>query len=99
MLKTWARERSGEPRGELPFHVLGLGAQHRLADAAELAGERGVDVVADFGLLAGLGRAASVEVAVSRPTMPSGVPSTLASISRGSSARITSTVTLNLNFM
>ena len=34
-----------------------------------------------------------------RPTTPSGVPSTLASISLGGSARVTSTVTLKLNFM
>src|ERR1700730_17324798 len=39
------------------------------------------------------------DVAVNRPTMPSGVPSTLASIWRGASARTTSTVTLNLNFI
>jgi hypothetical protein len=38
-------------------------------------------------------------VAVMRPTTPSGVPSTLASISLGGSARVTSTVTLKLNFM
>src|SRR5262249_5318537 len=37
------------------------------------------------------------ERAVSRPTIPSGVPSILASISRGGSARATSTATLNLN--
>src|SRR5260370_27930478 len=30
---------------ELPFHLLGLGAQHRLAEAAELAGKRRVDLV------------------------------------------------------
>ena len=38
-------------------------------------------------------------LAVSRPTIPSGAPSTLASISRGGSARTNSTVTLNLNDM
>src|SRR5262249_42028794 len=39
------------------------------------------------------------EVAVMRPTTPSGVPSTFASISVGGSARLSSTVTLKLNFM
>ena len=39
-----------------------------------------------------------IDFAVRRPTTPSGVPSILASISEGSSARVTSTVTLNLNF-
>src|SRR5262249_3144597 len=39
------------------------------------------------------------DVAVMRPTMPMGVPSTVASISRGGSARVTATVTLNANFM
>ena len=37
------------PLGELPFHLLGLGAQHRLAEAAELAGQRGVDLIAHLG--------------------------------------------------
>ena len=37
--------------------------------------------------------------AVMRPTMPSGVPSTFASISLGGSERVTSTVTLKLNFI
>src|SRR5262249_22025941 len=37
------------------------------------------------------------EVAVSRPTTPIGVPSTLASMMSGGASRVTSTVTLNRN--
>jgi len=41
--------------GELPFHLLRLRAQHRLAEAAELAGQRGLDFVGDLGVVAGFG--------------------------------------------
>ena len=43
------REGCAQPLGELPFHLLGLGTQHRLAEAAELAGQRRVDLVAHLG--------------------------------------------------
>ena len=42
-------EGSAQPLRELPLHLLGLGAQHRLAQAAELAGQRGVDLIAHLG--------------------------------------------------
>src|SRR5271169_43689 len=38
-----------KPRSKLPFHLLGLRLEHRLAEAAELAGERGFDLVIDLG--------------------------------------------------
>src|SRR5215471_9962314 len=40
-----------------------------------------------------------VDTAIKRPTMPSGVPSILASIRSGGDSRVTSTLTLKLNFM
>src|SRR5262245_3632666 len=50
-------ERGREPLSELLLHLLGLGAQHRLANAAELAGERGFAFVLDLGVGAGLDQA------------------------------------------
>ena len=43
------RKRRAHAFGELPFQFLGLGAQHRLAEAAQLAGQRGLDLIADLG--------------------------------------------------
>ena len=40
-----------------------------------------------------------VDTAVKRPTMPSGVPSILASMRSGGDSLVTSTLTLKLNFM
>ena len=89
------RNAAHEPCGKLLFHLLGLGLQHRLAQAAELSGQRRVDLIAMM-----VSPPASVSrvdaVAVKRPTMPSGVPSTLASISSGGVISVTSTPTLNL---
>src|SRR5262249_58829732 len=42
-------KRRAHALGEEPFHLLGLGAQHWLAEAAELAGQRRVDLVAYLG--------------------------------------------------
>src|ERR1700751_2486348 len=41
------RESRAEPRGKLSFQLFGLGAQNRLAEAAELAGPRRFDVGVD----------------------------------------------------
>src|SRR5580704_14778851 len=49
-----SRKGGGEAGGELALHFFRLRAQHRLAEAAELAGERGLDFVGDLGVVARL---------------------------------------------
>ena len=53
-LRRLRRRRKGIAQAlrELAFHLLRLGAQHRLAEAAELACQRSIDLVADLGCLA-----------------------------------------------
>src|SRR5215207_161106 len=47
-LRTFGKS-GAQPLRELALHFPGLGAQHRLPKAAELAGQCRVDLVADFG--------------------------------------------------
>jgi hypothetical protein len=90
------REFRTRPEGEQFF--LFLRRAVLVGRAAELSGKRSVDCVGD--LVSSPASANLVmDLATSRPTIPSGVPSILASISHGSSTRVSSTVTANLNFM
>ena len=56
LLASGSANAACKPRRELLLHLPRLRAQHRLAEAAELSGQGGIDRIGDLGLVASLGQ-------------------------------------------